>query len=72
MADWSDLVSLPLKKARERAERYGYNIAVFRIGEKYMTPEIDRSKPTVMVSINESGEDGIVIATHGIEHPTVS
>lgn len=69
MADWSDLVGMTLAQAQKRAESYGSNIAVIRIAEAYVTPEIDRTRNTVLISVNESGPQAIVVATHGVEHP---
>jgi len=69
MADWSDLVGMTLAQAKKRAESFGSNVAVIRIAEAYIAPDIDRTKGTVLVSVNESGPQAIVVATHGVEHP---
>lgn len=69
MADWSDLVGMTLRQARNRALEYNHDIAVVRIAEKNMKYDINYARGTVLVETNESGEAAIVIAQYGTEHP---
>lgn len=69
MADWSDIIGMDLKAARERAAKYDHDVEVMMIQEegKEVRPgekDPERTRPAVLVTVDGVGEDAKVLAEH--------
>ena len=71
MADWSDIVGKTLTQARQHADRYDHDVSVIQIGESYEQPAGQHERPSVLVGVNESGNQAIVVRQFGVEGPQV-
>ncbi len=69
MADWSDLKNKTIEEAEVRADTFGYDVAVFKIGDTYVSDiTYSLTRPTIMLEVDE--HKTMVVGTAGVHTPS--